>query len=274
LHSNITLDIPITVPRGDKVGSLLKQIQTGLSDFSSSLQNSVVTFGDSIRAGGEMLVQAEKKTKGKKPGPGSPSDTLCHDVNIYLPFAPSPPNGIVPQDSQATINMVGTSMVRAFVSSKATVADAIEAVKTDVMRGLMARCELLCEEFDVTDVTGDKSQVYDPPVRLFCRLPYSTVQVCDYVFQDEKTEEVIQRIQDLLDVDIEGLEESEKSAADECDSWESPTLSHVVDSQSEAKDQTHQKGNNFLTMAIGGLVALVAAGMSFVYANLEGEEDH
>lgn len=83
----------------------------------------------------------------------------------------------------------------------------------DIIRSLMSRCELLCEEFDVTE-EKQGSEVYDPPVRLFCQLPHCGVDVCDYVFQDEKQEEVKQRIQELLDVDVDELEESEKSAGE------------------------------------------------------------
>lgn len=88
-----------------------------------------------------------------------------------------------------------------------------QAIKMDIIRSLMSRCELLCEEFDVTE-EKQGSEVYDPPVRLFCQLPQSGVDVCDYVFQDEKQEEVKQRIQELLDIDVDELEESEKSAGE------------------------------------------------------------
>ena len=99
-------------------------------------------------------------------------------------------------------------------------------MRTDLLRSLLARCELLCEEFDVIEPGKQGSEVYDPPVRLFCRLHATEgggegkgassagggVEVCDYVFQDEKKEEVRQRIQELLDVEgVTTLEETEKS---------------------------------------------------------------
>ena len=103
-----------------------------------------------------------------------------------------------------------------------------QAVRADLLRSLLARCELLCEEFDVIEAGKQGSEVYDPPVRLFCHLHAASdgggegrggagkaggVEVCDYVFQDEKKEEVRQRIQELLDVEeVTALEETEKSA--------------------------------------------------------------
>ncbi|GFO17214.1 odr-4-like protein, partial [Plakobranchus ocellatus] len=102
------------------------------------------------------------------------------------------------------------------------------AVQADLIRSLLARCELLCEEFDVVEAGKQGSEVYDPPVRLFCRLQTAEggksgggggVEVCDYVFQDEKKEEVRERIQELLDVaEVGTLEEAEKSAAED-DTW-------------------------------------------------------
>ncbi|XP_005103652.1 protein odr-4 homolog [Aplysia californica] len=269
LNSNINLDIPITVPQDSKAQSLLKQIQVGLADFGSWIQTSVVTVGGAVRAGSEPLVaQGEKKGKGKGSA-ASQDECTSFDVGIFLPFVTSE----VPQDpvvgqSQATINMVGTSVVRAFVSARATVADAIEAVKTDVLRSIMARCELLCEEFDVAEVTQGRSEVYDPPVRLFCRLPHTAVQVCDYVFQDEKTEEVKGRIQELLDIQVEELEEAEKSAADD-DTWSQPSLPGVVSSQSQVAELTEKKSSvrAYLGAAVGGAVAAIAAGISYIYLN-------
>ncbi|CAL1547620.1 unnamed protein product [Lymnaea stagnalis] len=269
LSSQINLDIPITVPVDSKAQSLLKQIQVGLVDFCGSVRRSIIAIEGSIRDPGEpLIVQAEKKGKGGKGGNTATDTKNSYDVTIFLPFlsseSSSDPTSTL---SQSTINIMGTTIVRAYVSAKASVSDAVEAIKMDVVRSLMARCELLCEEFNVTE-GKQGSEVYDPPVRLFCQLPRCGLEVCDYVFQDEKQEEVRERIKELLDVEVEELEETEKSAADD-DTWSCPSsLSCMSSHQSLVAPLTTNKkaiAKAYLGAAIGGLVAITATWISYLY---------
>ena len=48
--------------------------------------------------------------------------------------------------------------------------------------------------------------MYDTPVRVFGQLPGSNLDFCDYKFQDEKLEEVIDRIEELLDIKMDPTE--------------------------------------------------------------------
>ena len=40
-------------------------------------------------------------------------------------------------------------------------------------------------------------------MRVFFKLPGSNIQLCDYMFHDEKVTEVIERIKELLDIALE-----------------------------------------------------------------------
>ncbi|BFZ20270.1 hypothetical protein BsWGS_23309 [Bradybaena similaris] len=270
LNSHITLDIPMAVPTDSTAHTLLKQIQNGLADFSNTVHRSIVAIEGSIRDPSDPLIsQADKKGKGIKGSNLTSNPTLSQDVSIYLPFVYSDVHkDTVVSNSQATINMMGTIVVRAYVSNRATVAEAVEAIQMDIIRSLMSRCELLCEEFDVTE-EKQGSEVYDPPVRLFCQLPHCGVDVCDYVFQDEKQEEVKQRIQELLDVDVDELEESEKSAADD-DTWSrQSSLSCMSSHQSLVPSQPDKKNKLkvYVGAAVGGVVAIAAIWLSYTYMN-------
>ncbi|KAJ8321323.1 hypothetical protein KUTeg_001181 [Tegillarca granosa] len=76
-------------------------------------------------------------------------------------------------DNYARVVMKGSIHGRAFVYSKATVGEATQAMKTDVIRSLIARCELLCEDIDVVGEDKKVRQLYDTPVRVFGKLPGS-----------------------------------------------------------------------------------------------------
>ncbi|RUS79338.1 hypothetical protein EGW08_012892 [Elysia chlorotica] len=296
LTSQVSLDIPVAVASDSKSPTLLKQLQGGLSDFADSVGRSIVTIDGALREESEPLVtNAEKKgTKGGKGkgGGGSSSEPalVSKSVNFYLPFTSAASHSApIVSESQASINMVGAIVVRAYVSARATVGDAIQALRVDLLRSLLARCELLCEEFDVIEPGKHGSEVYDPPVRLFCRLHSNDgaagegkssatagggggVEVCDYVFQDEKKEEVRQRIQELLDVEaVTALEEMEKSPAED-DNWScQSSLSAISSHQSLASPNSVRESaiKTYIGAAVGGIVAVAATWLSYLYISDE-----
>lgn len=45
-------------------------------------------------------------------------------------------------------------------------------------------------------------RLYDTPVRVFTTVTGTAAQLCDYMFQDEKTEEVTKRIKELTDLTV------------------------------------------------------------------------
>ncbi|GFR78798.1 Odr-4-like protein [Elysia marginata] len=292
LTSQVSIDIPVAVPSSSKSVTLLKQIQSGLSDFARNVSKSIVTIDGVLRQESEPLITSvEKKAKGGKGKGGGSSDStvVSKSVNFYLPFT-SAESHSAPEisESQASISMAGAVVVRAYVTARATVGDAIQAMRADLLRSLLARCELLCEEFDVVEPGKQGSEVYDPPVRLFCRLHATEggggakkgaaanagegVEVCDYVFQDEKKEEVRQRIQELLDVEeVLTLEEAEKSPAEDdnwsCQSSLSAMSSHQsLASPNETNDSTVK---TYIGAAVGGIVALAATWLSYMYISDE-----
>ena len=40
-------------------------------------------------------------------------------------------------------------------------------------------------------------------MRVFFQLPHSHIRLCDYMFADEKVQEVLERIKELLDISLE-----------------------------------------------------------------------
>lgn len=46
---------------------------------------------------------------------------------------------------------------------------------------------------------AESGQIFDTPVRAFCPFGSSGAELCDYMFQDEKMEEVLDRIKELTD---------------------------------------------------------------------------
>lgn len=52
-------------------------------------------------------------------------------------------------------------------------------------------------------VFSAREENYNTPMRVFFQLPGSNIRLCDYMFADEKVQEVIERIKELLDISLE-----------------------------------------------------------------------
>lgn len=93
-----------------------------------------------------------------------------------------------------------------------------QALKSDVIDSIVARCELLCEDIlqaeeeqgrcnisieflsDVCITPADPRVLYETPLRLFAPLRDSGLNFCDYLFIDEEISNSVERFRDLVDV--------------------------------------------------------------------------
>ncbi|KAK6166889.1 hypothetical protein SNE40_023495 [Patella caerulea] len=200
LNTSAFLDITIPVPSFRKSSTLIKQIQMGLTPFYKSLSTSIGLINGAFRDTSELL----EMSSGKKSRSKDKSFMMPQSYNVELMIKKG--DGKKVGDPQVTpvssmIVLRGQMIGRAFIQGKPTVGDVIQAVKVDLARSISSRCELLCEDLEITE--QDKAvELYNTPVRVFVIVPDSSVEICDYIFQDERTDEVTDRIKDLLDVKI------------------------------------------------------------------------
>ncbi|PVD21934.1 hypothetical protein C0Q70_17737 [Pomacea canaliculata] len=267
LDACISIDQSFSVPAETKHMPLLKEIQQAISPFCKDIWRSTAMVNGEIRDFHELLIGEDAKKKGK----GRDADHCPREsfkVDFMMPLSGSD-NILDPKviEAKELVSVRGIIVCRAFVNRKSSVQDGLEAIKTDVVRNLCARCELLCEDIEVVGELTETRQLFDAPVRVFAPVAESGVDLCDYMFQDEKTEEVLERIKELTDVDVETdkLElDCERPARDS--DWDKISSSeyNLSSLQEDCKTGTKQSRFCFILGAVlSGTIAVAAAAMSF-----------
>ncbi|ESP02228.1 hypothetical protein LOTGIDRAFT_238055 [Lottia gigantea] len=262
LNTSAFLDMKIAVPSNKKSSPLIKQIQIGLNPFFKSLTSSIGIINGAIREASEPLdTSSGKKSRGRDKGLVVPQS---YNIEILTKQADNKVSAPILSKVSSLMVLRGQIVSRAFIQGKPTVGDAIHAVKVDLARSLLSRCELLCEDLAITE--QDKAvELYNTPVRVFVIVPDSSVEICDYIFQDERTDEVIDRIKELLDVNLteENLELDLERPAAEVD-WISTASEHEIPTDMEVDTETTNSNSNFVTY-IGLAASGIVAGLAMVY---------
>ncbi|XP_069121505.1 protein odr-4 homolog [Argopecten irradians] len=261
LRSDIAIDLRIPVPVRSQNQTFLKQLQSGITPYCKRLCGGIALFNGKLREPTESLDQSESKGRGKGRDKGQPTQQIQEIEFCIKPEADNESEARV-VENVAKMAVCGCIHSRAYVYGKAEVRDGIKALQADVVRSLMARCELLYE--DVIDVVEEESvmkELYNTPVRVFGKLPGTQLDFCDYMFPDEKMEEVTDRIEELLDLSI--TEEKLDFTCERMATEEDMATTEDIDSESNSEDLKKSNLGFNIGTVIGGVVAAALAGLSY-----------
>ncbi|XP_046368560.2 protein odr-4 homolog [Haliotis rufescens] len=266
LSTIVSVDVTITVPNDTRTTSMHKQIQQGIQPFCKSIYSGMALLNGELRNNDELLDQSETR-KGKSKDRGSP---VRQQFAVDLLVSRSDNNSVSDPtvlSVKAILKVRGQMIGRSLVNNRATVKDAIEAVRSDVVRSLVSRCELLCEDLEVVEEDGAR-ELYDTPVRVFTTVPKSSLAFCDYMFQDERTLEVTERLKELLDIDVteDDLELQCERHAEEED-WSSGVVSEDGTEHAGGSAGARSSLGAYLGMAVSGLVAALAGVAYMMYGD-------
>lgn len=267
LEASIAIDLPISVTKIMQNCSFNKKILAGIEPFCASIWNGMATIGGHLRKPDESInpfsIFDGKKSKNK-----SRETNILHTytVDLLIPHDNMPLSVIV-NECSSSLWIRGVMSTYAYVYPKATVKEGVQAIKCDVIRSLISRCELLCEDINVIEEDAATKTVFDTPIRVFGSLPKSILQFCDYMFQDEELEETISRFKELLDITI-----TEECLRLQCertpveDDIERPKRGAVVSPDSQILGYTSKTniGRYYLGAVAGAIIAAVAS-ISFFF---------
>ncbi|KAL1441401.1 hypothetical protein MTO96_001044 [Rhipicephalus appendiculatus] len=169
-----------------------------------------------------------------------------------------------PTSCGASMSIAGTIQCRGFVHAKATVQEAVKAIKQDVYRSITSRCEIQCEDMLlIEDEQHDPSLVHELPKRVFAPLGDRGLTLCDYIFHGDAACDSLEALQELLGLDV--------SAGDiELDTEHSPESNQqVIDGVETAEiitEATEQlsRGRNMLIPIASAAIAALGAGISYL----------
>ncbi|XP_030833408.1 protein odr-4 homolog [Strongylocentrotus purpuratus] len=278
IKSTLRLDIGVHLPATvADCSQYSKQLTARLSPITRMIEDAVALVDGQIRAGSEPLENTASKKKSGKKGSGGSSEGGIHTVELLTDKndLSSKSKDVERGTVQAQVYITGTMSARAFVDPKATIDEAVQAIKEDLLRTVHARFDLLAS--DLRQSSGDEelkeTQIAPPaviatPRRIYARLRTSPILVSDYAFAEEETGEIAERMSELLDVEVseEDLDLDTEALPDES------LLNPMDDLDEEGEDVRElnvstRSGKSLPYMgaaAVGVLGAVVAGAMSYL----------
>lgn len=267
LEASIAIDLPISVTKTMQSSSLNKKILAGIESFCTSVWNGMGTIGGQLKKPDECINPFSASDSRKSKSRNREMTVLhTYTVDLLVPHDDLPLSVTVSECS-SSLWIRGVMSTYGYVYPKATVKEGVQAIKCDVIRSLISRCELLCEDINVIEEDAVTKTVFDTPVRVFGTLPNSAIQFGDYMFQDEELEETISRFKELLDITI--TEENLKLQCERTpveDDIEKPKRGAVVDPDLQVTSYTSKtKLGRYYLGAVAGAIVAAAASISFYF---------
>lgn len=270
VRCQLAVNIKLPIKSEDAGLSLQKQIEIGLHPFLENVVEAYALVNGLQREMDELLDPSLDSKKSKKKGAGDKeaktSPLNWHDIELFLPLENNNNIGY-PEiyNCICVMQFKGAVQCRAYIHSKATVQEAINALKQDIIRSIIARCEIHCEDLLlIEEEQKDPVVVHELPRRVFAPLPQVDLCVCDYQFHSDTAVDSLDAFKELLNLDL-----SEEDVDTSCEI--SPTTSTLIlpdaaeDGSSEFGDgSSNSTQYKFIPIAGAVITAIVAAISYFV----------
>ncbi|XP_013420299.1 protein odr-4 homolog isoform X2 [Lingula anatina] len=203
VETSLSVNTSIPVPIEKMSSDLEKQIHMGLAPFCDRIWNSLGTIDGQFCDVKRLLdTSSETQKKGKRDKTSANISMKKFNVDLLMQMSSGSTTEPTVTSCGATMLIRGRIVGRAFLPHKATVEDALKAIKTDLIRSLISRCDLLCEDLLQSEEEQDPKILYETPVRIFTKLGSTPLTMCDYIFQDEKLQDVIDRNSELMELHL------------------------------------------------------------------------
>ncbi|XP_049793998.1 protein odr-4 homolog [Schistocerca nitens] len=181
----------------------------------------------------------------------------------------------------ASMEVYGTLASRVFVNEKATVGDAVQALKEDIIRSLAARLELHWDSLIEEEQGSPEERVtlHEPPRRVLVPLPHCRVALSDYLFPGEGPSEALVSLQELLDLDmseddvqkdLELQADPEDFCPPEVERESSDVASSAPLSKNRGKASSSQQHQQHTNVLLAGLIVAAVVLILSVTAQLTG----
>ncbi|XP_016120711.1 protein odr-4 homolog [Sinocyclocheilus grahami] len=203
----------------------------------------------------------------------------CHRNSQSWMSASSTSSALV-QVCSGSVKVRGVVYCRAYIhNNKPKARHAAQAIKRGIINTVCSRVEMFLEDLLINEGShkGLCSGQQALPRRVFAPVPISGLSVCDYMFPDESTADVAERLKEMLDCetpeeDIDtGLEGnqlfSDVSGSEITDSPSDDSSKHVI-SEVQAENPKNQKAPQYYAgVAVTAVIALLATATSLLYFN-------
>uniref|UniRef100_A0A0R3S3L2 Protein odr-4 homolog n=1 Tax=Elaeophora elaphi TaxID=1147741 RepID=A0A0R3S3L2_9BILA len=257
----------LSEPLADGVWDFHKQFTSAIHEWAEHLFETDIALVNGLsRPRDEFLRPRDRKNRGP----------ATFDVEIFLNANEKHDLDNQNISSFCTIDLIVDTIVKAAVPSKATVGQAVDAVKEHIIRSLCSRAELHYESTDVIeDEPKDRLAVHQLPRAAYVSLPsQQAIVFTDYLFESDTANDAQQSFAEFLtlkvredDIDVSSerhldgndllnmLNEDEKPNRVEQSSSSTSSLSSVILPPIRKAGEVTSINYYFL---IAGLVALLS----------------
>ncbi|CAK1604228.1 unnamed protein product [Parnassius mnemosyne] len=181
--------------------SVKQQFQQILESAHKTIDSSVMFIDGELKDGSEQLEQIIKKKKSKNNTKTSQDLPKSMHVSLFVPFENALPETVEYLECDGSIHFSGVVSSSVFMYPKATVSEAIAAVKQDIIRSLASRFTMHCDALiDDNLLPEEKVCFNEPPRRVL--VPVGSLYLCDYLFPGEAPAEALLSVRELLDLQI------------------------------------------------------------------------
>ncbi|KAL4706536.1 hypothetical protein ACJJTC_015734 [Scirpophaga incertulas] len=182
--------------------SVKQQFQQILEAAQKTIESSIMFIDGELRDGNENLEQLTKKKKTKNnPKVAQQEAPKTMHVSLFVPFENTLPETVEYLECDGSIHFSGVVSSSVFMCPKATVSEAIAAVKQDIVRSLASRFTMHCDALiDDNLLPEEKVCFNEPPRRVL--VPVGSLYLCDYLFPGEAPAEALLSVRELLDLQI------------------------------------------------------------------------
>ncbi|XP_047514852.1 protein odr-4 homolog [Pieris napi] len=179
--------------------SVKHQFQQILESAHKTIELCVMFIDGELKDASEPLEQVFKKRKIIiKRATDNPKSI---QVSLFVPYENTFPETVQYSECDGHIHFSGVVASSIFMYPKATIKEATEAVKQDIIRSLASRFTMHCDALiDDNLLPEEKICFNEPPRRVL--VPVGTSYFCDYLFPGEAPAEALVSVKELLDLQI------------------------------------------------------------------------
>jgi len=266
--TNIDVHINVSVPLSSKATETEKSILAACRYEIDQIWNAYATENCKL-LDDEQLIATNilSNTKSKSKNKQDVQIGKCMTFTLFKSPAVKKVEEVVEQEvTYLEVKFFGAIHAKAALNSKASYGKAITALKVDLIRSLLTRVELLCEEADVNNLDQVEEWSLVSPTRVFFQVPNSPAYFCDYSFKDESVDDILSRFSELLNVSTKQSElvYLERSP----DVSEASMLFHLPEKPSDQQSDIvselsnslldEQGGKKHIYLLVGVMVILIA----------------
>lgn len=212
LSTSFSLESVIPISSEALSHTLQKQMMIGLQPVYDNIWNSLATVNSHLVEDDSLPIcpkSLPEQSRGRGKKSAKDDEQAAHlesfDINLLqeLRLEHEGVKGPEVLDCGAKMLIRGTISSQAYVHVKASAAEAIQAVKRDMIRSIVARCDLLCDDLLQAEEEQDVRVLYETPQRVYADLPDTHIKFCDYLFPDETLDDSAERFRILLEFDLD-----------------------------------------------------------------------